>query len=235
MDRSHYVNCELQLHNDDGALVHTYWVRRYYPITVVIDDVNENDYCVFGAALRRNVLGDAVPNNYNNVRLPDNWIAKVECKCGGIGMIETREGYLQCGIGTMLSYICMQDTDVMGDTEYKHMDIGYAIGYNINRYEDGHNGMNIPLKNCIRNNCYRVVFLSNIADPPRATRAYLNAAKEAAFNYLITMLYDDEPDELSIVTIDNALQMQTETNDIWSDSDLFFCKANKANADFDDC
>ena len=72
-----------------------------------------------------------------------------------------------------------------------------------------------------------MVFLANIAEPPRASRAYLNAAREAAFNYLITNdLNTKDQSGLTIVTIDDALQMQAETNAIWDECDLFFCKAN---------
>ena len=207
IDRYHYINCENQEinPNDNTYRFSSYWVKKYHDH----DGVNDNYY--FVAAFDEDALGVTVPPE-------DEWNARAVCRDGEIIRVDTHDGACRCGIATMLSFMCMEDTDVMGDPNSE-------VGYDISRTVDGINGdgRNIPLKECVTANYNRVVQIINTVDEANAGRGYLNAAKDAGFGYLITS-ENAAPWAPIVETINAALQNHNQYNDHYAWVTLYFCK-----------
>lgn len=192
-----------------------------YNIKVFPIKVPEDTYALF-AALNFQMEGSKDPNEL----LRNNWIARATCIKGKVVAVRTQpeasktgvqKSAGQCGLASLLAYLCMVDDDV-----------GAGKGFDIAKI-----GKDKQFKGIVKfwlkidGYCEKVIYLINGANPKIGARAYLNAAMDANFPRIYTFIAENEenqanPNKGVTTPLDTADAINLYKNE--EDADVFITK-----------
>lgn len=197
----------------------------------------EETYAIY-AALNK----DSVTERNPDTMLESNWISRASCIQGEVVAVKTAEDFRtgvhipadQCGLATLLSYLCMVDDDVSAG-------LGYAFSKIMRKPKFAGITKKLP---SIEATCEKVIHYNNAAEPYIGARAYLNAAMDSNFLLLYTYIpiSDDSiptispisPSEGKVETIPilRALEEYTTEATAWefvkrNGDEWYFCKEKK--------
>ena len=129
---------------------------------------------------------------YSNVLdlLKGTWLAFVHYAAGKVKLVKTASNIningeavsaKECGMASVLSYLCLIDNQAPGLTVQDIHEINLVNGRHIYDPSDLDNVLAVLTR------CQKLVFFGIAADPPIGARAYITAAIDAKFKYMVTI------------------------------------------------
>ena len=106
------------------------------------------------------------------------------CARGYIEMVYVQPPARKCGLANVLSALCMMDHEVNSNNKRKYIGNVFTKRYDNKVLEELDRHRNND-KVVFLQNCVRLIGLLNQANPHAAAFAYLNAARDTGFQYLI--------------------------------------------------
>ena len=158
----YYTKCNLR-QSHEGYFIKKYTLQRGDDFDM---DILETDTMYLFAALQKETLNKEDPTAVKN----GNWIGRAACSKQIVDDIWTGDkdqtgvgiSAAQCGLGTMITYLCLVDNHVQG------MDIANSLG-------------NAKMDQLAREDCKSLVKFINNSNPARGSKAFLYAAIDACY------------------------------------------------------
>ena len=186
--------------------------------------VQEKTYAIF-AALNE----DSVKVRDPNVICNRQWISRATCAKGEVLAVKTAESFRtgvqrsagQCGLATLLAYLCMVDDDVSA-----------GAGFDFTETEADPEFIGVKeMVPYFEEHCKTVIHFLNGPTPKIAGKAYLRAAMDADFHRVVTYYLPGHPHKgrITVLSTSDAVNLYTDEKSAADFSEQYgdywyFCK-----------